>query len=82
MDSLMTGRSIDCLLLEPGLMPKSSSSEASDVRPKHLDSKESADPPLGMVKRLHVRVIFQPPSLSGMPIENHFMWPMSISDCL
>ena len=36
-----TGRSLDCLLLEPGLMPQSLSSEVSDVRPTHLDSTES-----------------------------------------
>ena len=54
-----TGRSLDCLLPEPGLMPQSLSSEVSDVRPMHLDSTESADPLLGMLKLLPIRVIFQ-----------------------
>ena len=31
-----TGRSLDCLLHKPGLMPQSLSSEVSDVRPAHL----------------------------------------------
>ena len=54
-----TGRSLDYLLPEPGLMPQSLSSEVSDGRPAHLDSTESADPLLGMVKLTPVRVVFQ-----------------------
>ena len=54
-----TGRSLDYLLPEPGLMPQSLSSEVSDGRPAHLDSTESADPLLGMAKLTPVRVVFQ-----------------------
>ena len=58
-----TGRSLDCLLPDPGLMPQSLSSEVSDVRPAHHDSTELADPLLGVVKLTLVRVILQPTSL-------------------
>ena len=44
------GRSLDCLLPNPGLMPQSLSSEVSDVHPSHLDTTETTDPLLGMVK--------------------------------
>ena len=45
-----TGRSLDCLLPEPGLMSQSLSSKVSDVHPAHHDSTKSADPLLGIVK--------------------------------
>ena len=34
-----TGRSLDCLLSEPSIMPQSLSSEVSGVRPAHHDSQ-------------------------------------------
>ena len=54
-----TGRSLDCLLLKPDLLPQSLSSEVSDMRPTHHGSTESADPLLGIVKLAPVRVISQ-----------------------
>ena len=68
---LFTGRYLNCLLPEPGLMPQSLSSEVSDVRPAHLNSTESADPLLGMVKITAVRVSLQNTSLFSMPIALH-----------
>ena len=47
-----TGRSLDCLLPKPGLMPQSLSSEESDMRPVHHYSTESADPLLSNYCRL------------------------------
>ena len=40
-------------------MSQSLSSEVSDLCPEHLESRESADPLLGMVKLMLSRVILQ-----------------------
>ena len=61
-----TGRSLDCLLPEPSLLPQSLSSGVSEVRPAHLDSTESAEPLQGMVKLMPVQVILQNTSFSIM----------------
>ena len=63
-------RFLDCLLKEPRPLSHSFYSGVPDRCPTHLDSTETADPLLGMVIHLPVRVILQTTSLSGQPL--HF----------
>ena len=47
----------------------------------HHDSAESADPLLSAVTLMLVRVLLQPPSLSGMPIALHYALTSLLVDC-
>ena len=53
----VNGRSLACLLPEPGLMPQLLSSGVLDVHPAYHDSTESVDPLLGVVKLTNFREV-------------------------